>query len=165
MPSNRDLFSNPKSSFTFPVVDNIWHRDDSIVTTSAAIETDPSTNRGIWKRCGDTLVVKASFIGVTLANSVAYITLPFGLTIDYCKLPNLAGSSRVGSMDSIAGNTTAVVTLAAFADGSDLNNIYFSGISGGDSYAKGTGTGIGQSTDGVLFNLDYAIPILEWNAQ
>lgn len=177
MPSNRDLFSHPKSTFTYPVADNVWHVDQHIIITDEnVLETDsqqtsvtftPGNANAVWKRVGDTFWVRGGFVVVSHAASTAALFLPFGLRIDITKLQGLTGGNfaKVGTAENLINNTDPINSISLIVDPAFPDRIFFSAASAGFQYAKATGSGVAGGTNGTYVTFEYQIPIAGWTAQ
>lgn len=132
-------------------------------TISAGFGT-PSSVSFYYRRVGDSLDIQGTFIAGTLASSVASVTLPSGLSIDYTKISTNAGMSVVGKM--VAGHTAEAITndlSTVMVDGSTASTVFFSRYTASTtSFAKDNADTV-CATNGIV-TLWCRVPIAGWGS-
>lgn len=146
------------------IVTGNWRGDFTLTTAGLGTLSTPFA---MFKRLGDTMFFRASFLAGTVAASTAKITIPQSLTIDVRKLNSMANGTMVGIYTGGDGTARSYFANGVsggfiFFDGSDTANVYISRQSGvsANTFAKENGSAIFAS--GQLITLEFSVPILQW---
>jgi len=117
------------------------------------------------RRVGDEMQVKVSFTAGTATTSHMTIGLPAGYIIDNNKLSS-AGSFLKGNALALSFSSQAINTsneqCYPFFDGSDVSNVYFSGLTQSSTFVKAVG--VNFVDDGQPWTAEFSIPIQGWTS-
>lgn len=145
---------------------NITDWATGLGVTTTGFGTPSSTNY-IWRRVGDTLFLRGSFITGTNTAVPGTLNLPAGYVIDGSKLTGTATAAQLGlgcfattgGPNAIWSNDRAVIW---FYDGTHTSAVYMTtqNVSGGYSNVQNVS---GIVTNGFTIIFDLQIPIVGWS--
>lgn len=114
-----------------------------------------------WRQVGDTIFIRGVFQSGTSTATSAKFTIPSGKTIDYTKCPSTVGNTAQAGVyfRSVTGGYGANSNVGpVFADGSDTDEIFFSGSgSTGNGLAKTNGSSLVAASDYITLEMN--IPV------
>lgn len=123
-----------------------------------------SSGQAYWRRVGDTMEVRGSFIAGTGAASVASLDLPVGYTIDFNKINSSSQNVLGTSFRSVGNNSFGPIGLehTIHTDKVDADSVFFAN---GSSTASTFRFNIGNewnNGEGNAFN--FSVPISGWES-
>lgn len=158
-----DGYLGEARNLTNTVITTPW--SNSLTWTVNGYGTNTSQNI-YWRRVGDTMEVRGSWVNGTVAASTAYIQLPSAYTIDTNKLPSNSSGTVVGILEQMNTSSNDVFAPAIgqmlFYDGSTNNQVFIAGYSS-TNFTKNNGSSLSSTGNKQTFQM--VIPISGWETQ
>lgn len=132
-------------------------------TPSLSAGFGTTTNNAMYyRRVGDSMQIKGTFVTGSVTNTVAYLTIPGSYTIDVNKMATSTNQEKVGTWYSGTGSTVAsyIQSGPTFYDGSTNNQIFFSQSLSTTLNKGNVSTAIAGNT--TFITMDITVPISGW---